>query len=134
MVHAALPEEAKVDFGKVNGTFLSLGFSTREKVENFLKNSPSFWRPFLRPRDQALGTSHSDFCVILPGSLSHLASLSSSSSLLSQPHREPFLPFLPFTLLFYLPTSGPKDGVGRAWSGRSTLLHTEERLRCCSAD
>lgn len=54
MVHAALPEEAKVDFGKINGTFLSLGFSTREKVENFLKNRPSFWRLFLR-RDRGLG-------------------------------------------------------------------------------
>lgn len=54
MVHAALPEEAKVDFGKVNGTFLSLGFSTREKVENFLKNRPSFWRLFLR-RNRGLG-------------------------------------------------------------------------------
>lgn len=73
MVHPVLPVEAKIAFGKVNGTFVS-GLLHKREGGKLLASVPEAGQ---RPRDRALA---------LP--VPHLASLSSSSSLLSHPPRE----------------------------------------------
>lgn len=90
MVHPALPGEAKIAFGKVNGTFAS-GLLHKREGGKLSEKQPQLLASVLeagqRPRDRALALPILISVLSFQG-LSHLASLSSSSSLLSHPPRE----------------------------------------------